>query len=109
MKIDKKIQRILIIIILILLYVIGIKLQNKEYISILILSTIILGVKKALHNSFEIKVLIIFIIQYLICFLEYFIFEKQLSIYSIYNNFLLIYFSGMLAFLFTSIFFVCFE
>lgn len=104
-----KILRIIMIVILIILYIIGVKLQNRNYVSGLILCTIIMGLKKLVYNSFEIKVLIIFIIQYLIYFLEYFIFGNQLSIYLTYNNFEFIYFAGMLTFLFTSIFFLCLD
>lgn len=105
----KKNKEIIYGLIILLLYFIGIEIQNKNYVSGLIIATIILGIQKILISSFEIKIFIIFIIQYLYCFLEYFILNKTLSVYVQYNNFKYIYSTAMLTFLFTAILFSFLE
>lgn len=94
------------IICIIFLYILGLYLKNYIYISILIIGLCIYNLKKILESPFEIKVLYLFILQYLYSFLYYFIFDKQLSVYKEYNNFENIYKSGLLTFLFTAIFYI---
>lgn len=94
------------IIIIVITYFIGSFYANPKVVSTLIIFLIGLGILKVIKSSFEIKIVIIFIIQYLYCFLEYFLLNKQLSVYLEYNQFNYIYQAAMLNYLFTGIFFM---
>lgn len=104
MKMKK--SEIIEIIILIILYMIGINIQNNIYLSILLVILMLYGFFILWKSIFEVKVFIAFILLYPYCFLQYLLFNKKLSAYVEFWKNEYLYDTGLTMFLFTMLLFV---